>query len=273
MQNNKRLFFVTNTKMSKGIKESLQYFEELSQRVADLSNMEAEIAVMLPYVALYAVKSSDKKRTILLGAQNVCGEREIGYTGEISIEMLKELETDCVMAGHSDRRCKMNETNEDVRKKTMLAAQSDMLVYLCIGETEQQKQQGLTDEILRIQLKQCLQGIGIEKLHLIRILYEPIWAIGVSGTVVSPQYAEKSHKIIRECLRELYGRTMADKIPLIYGGSVNKENAIPLIEQQDIDGLGIGRSAWNAEEFNKIIRKVIAHERGEKDAENIEQSR
>lgn len=270
MRNNKRLFFVTNTKMSKGIKECIWYFEELSRKVADLANMEVEISVMLPYVALYTVKSSEKKRTILLGAQNVCGEQEIGYTGEISIEMLKEIGVDCVMAGHSDRRCKMNETDETVRKKTMLALQNDILVYLCIGETEQQKQQGLTDEILRIQLKQCLQGIGIEKLHMIRILYEPIWAIGVTGTVVLPQYAEKSHKIIRECLREMYGWIMADKIPLIYGGSVNKENAIPLIEQQNIDGLGIGRSAWNAEEFNQIIRDVISHERkGENDAENI----
>ncbi|MCU6726700.1 Bifunctional PGK/TIM [uncultured Clostridium sp.] len=271
MQNNKRLFFVTNTKMSKGIKESIQYFEELNQKVADLGGMQVEIAVMLPYAALYAVKSSEKRRGILLGAQNVCGGREIGYTGEISIEMLKELEVDCVMAGHSDRRCKMNESNEEIRKKVLLATEQDICVYLCIGETEQQKQQGITEEVLKIQLKKCLQGVSTEKLHLLRILYEPVWAIGVSGAVVSPQYAEKSHEIIRNCLAELYGQDRADSIPIIYGGSVDKENALPLIEQQQIDGLGIGRNAWDAEGFNRIIRKVIFEQkRGKSDAENIE---
>lgn len=259
MQNNKRLYFVTNTKMSKGIKESIHFFQELSKKVKDLEDREIEIALILPYVVLYALRSDARESQVLLGAQNVCGEQEISYTGEISIEMLKELEIDCVMAGHSDRRCKMNESNEEIRKKVLLATEQDICVYLCIGETEQEKLQGITDEILKIQLKQCLRDVRTEKLHLIRILYEPVWAIGVSGVVVTPQYAEKSHETIRNCLAELYGQDKANNIPIIYGGSVNEENALSLIEQRQIDGLGIGRSAWDAEGFNRIIREVMAY--------------
>lgn len=260
MPNKKKLYFCTNTKMSKGLQESMDYLDELRQLTIDLNKNDVELAVMLPYTALYpAAAQRLSKNNILLGAQNVCGEQEYTFTGEISARMLSELGAECVMAGHSDRRHKLGETNNDINKKVSAAAAHGLIVFLSISETEYEKNAGISDETLNIQLKQCLYGISRSQTAQLRILYEPAWAIGRPDCTVSPDYVEERHLAIRSCLNQLYGSQAGSGIPLIYGGSVDINNAFSLIDQAHVDGLGIGRSAWNASNFNQIIRMVMAH--------------
>ena len=208
------------------------------------------------------------KHNYSVGLQNIYCDGNL-YTGEISPNQAYGLGVKYVILGHSDRRTKFNENDYDINKTMLECLKCGLKVILCIGETLEEKSMLKTARVIKKQLTLGLRNIN--NLDNVFIAYEPVWAIGVSVVVVSPQYAEKSHEIIRNCLAELYGRDRADSIPIIYGGSVDKENALPLIEQQQIDGLGIGRNAWDAEGFNRIIRKVIFEQkRGKSDAENIE---
>lgn len=257
MQN--KLYFCTNTKMAKGLYESLTYLETLCSLAADLSTDLLELAVMLPYPVLYPARKLDLPDTMLLGAQNVCGEADYTFTGEIPAFLLSELGMDCVMAGHSERRHKLGETDTEINKKVLSALSSGLTVFLSISETAEEKKANISDETLRIQLKRCLAGVSHTQTSHLRILYEPSWAIGKNSSAVQPVYVEKRHQTIRNCLCECFGKKVGSSIPLIYGGSVNADNALSLIDQPHIDGLGLGRSAWDAENFNQIIRQVLQH--------------
>ncbi len=257
MQN--KLYFCTNTKMSKGLHKSLTYLETLCALVSDLSPDLLELAVMLPYPVLYPARKLDLPDIMLLGAQNVCGEADYTFTGEIPAFLLAELGMDCVMAGHSERRHKLGETDTEINKKVLSALSSGLTVFLSISETAEEKNANISDETLRIQLKRCLAGINYTLVSHLRILYEPSWAIGKESSAVQPAYVGKRHQTIRTCLCEHFGMDAGSRIPLIYGGSVNADNALSLIDQPYIDGLGLGRSAWDAENFNRIIRQVIRH--------------
>ena len=230
-----------------------------------------KVVLCVPFVDLPVAIEAAKGTNVHIGAQNVHFEKKGAFTGEISADMLLELGCEYVIIGHSERRQYFGETDETVNKRVRAALDAGLKVILCLGEVLAERQSGITSEIVSMQTKLDLAGIPAEQMANVIIAYEPVWAIGVSGAVVSPQYAEKSHEIIRNCLAELYDQDRADSIPIIYGGSVDKENARPLIEQQQIDGLGIGRNAWDAEGFNRIMRKVIFEQkRGKSDAENIE---
>ena len=130
-------------------------------------------------------------------------------------------------------------------------------VLLCIGETELQKESGISDEVLRSQIKCGLKGVHSEVLKKIWIAYEPVWAIGVNGKPATAEYADEKHLIIKKCMIELFGNGVGSEIPVLYGGSVNNTNSVDLIQKKNIDGLFIGRSAWVAENFNNIIRAVL----------------
>ena len=257
MQN--KLYFCTNTKMSKGLAESLSYLKDLQSLLSDLPQKDIELAVMLPFTALYPAKQICLKSNILLGAQNVCQETDFSFTGEISAPMLKELNLDCVMAGHSERRRKAGETDSIINQKILSAIAENLTVFLGISETASEKQYIISDEVLRIQLKRCLYGIRAEQIPLLRILYEPAWAIGKDSTCIPPDYVGKKHNTIRCCLCELFGSDTGSSVPIIYGGSVSPSNACSLIDQPNVDGLGIGRSAGDAFTFNCLIRNVQKH--------------
>ena len=257
MQN--KLYFCTNTKMSKGLTESLSYLKDLQTLLSDLPQKDIELAVMLPFTALYPARQICLKSNILLGAQNVCQETDFSFTGEISAPMLKELNLDCVMIGHSERRRKAGETDSMINQKVLFALSENLTVFLGISETASEKQYMISDEVLRIQLKRSLYGIRTEQVPLLRILYEPAWAIGKDSSCIPPDYVGKKHNTIRSCLCELFGSDTGSSIPVIYGGSVSPSNACRLIDQPNVDGLGIGRSAWDAFTFNCLIRNVQEH--------------
>lgn len=249
----KKLYFGSNLKMYKGIAETVNYLQDLVEYTKDISRDEIELFIIPSYTTLSnAVRNVDRSY-VKLGAQNMCWEDEGQFTGEISPLMLKELSLDLVMIGHSERRHVFGETDAEENKKVKAALNHGFTTLLCIGETAEEKDFGISAEVLRTQLKVGFHDVPVSCIPNIWVAYEPVWSIGVNGTPASADYAEEMHKVIKGCLREIFGEK-ADDIPVLYGGSVNPGNANELIVQPSIDGLFTGRAAWQADKFNQLIR-------------------
>lgn len=178
---------------------------------------------------------------VLLGAQNMCWEDQGQFTGEISPLMLKELGLDLVMIGPSERRHVFGETDVEENKKVKAALNHGFTTLLCIGETAEEKDFGISAEVLRTQLKVGFHDVPVSQVGKIWVAYEPVWSIGVNGTPATADYAEEMHKVIKGCLREIFGEE-ADKVPVLYGGSCKSGQCKELIVQPTIDGLFTGRA-------------------------------
>ena len=250
-----KLYFGSNLKMYKNIADTVSYLKKLADNTKDISREEMELFIIPSFTTLESATREIDQNTITLGAQNMCWEDQGQFTGEISPLMLKELGLKLVMIGHSERRHVFGETDAEENKKVLAAVRHGFTALLCIGETAEQKEFGVSAEVLRMQLKIGLHGIAPEQAGQIWVAYEPVWSIGVNGTPASPDYAEEMHKVIKETLRELFGEA-GDTIPALYGGSVNPGNADELIVQPSIDGLFTGRAAWDADKFDALIRSA-----------------
>lgn len=251
----KKLYFGSNLKMYKNIQETVAYLQKLVENTKDISRAEMELFIIPSYTTLESAVKSVDKDYVMLGAQNMCWEDQGQFTGEISPLMLKELGINLVMIGHSERRHVFGETDFEENKKIQAALCHGFTALLCIGETAEEKEFGISAEVLRTQLKIGFHDIAADKIGKIWVAYEPVWSIGVNGTPASADYAEKMHKVIKDCLREIFG-DMSEEIPVLYGGSVNPDNASELIVQPSIDGLFVGRAAWDADKFDGLIRKA-----------------
>lgn len=249
----KKLYFGTNLKMYKTIKDTTEYLQKLVENTKDISRDEIELFVIPSYTSLSNAVACVDRSYVKLGAQNMCWEDEGQFTGEISPVMLKELGLDLVMIGHSERRHVFGETDATENLKVKASLNHGFTTLLCIGETAEEKDFGISPEVLRTQLKVGFHGVPVEQVSKIWVAYEPVWSIGVNGTPASADYAEEMHKVIKKCLEEIFGDASKD-IPVLYGGSVNPGNANELIVQPSIDGLFTGRSAWQADAFDKLIR-------------------
>lgn len=249
------LYMGTNLKMYKTSKETVSYLTELHELTRDIGRNELTLFVIPSYTALESAGKCIPKDSIRIGAQNMYWEDQGQYTGEISALMIKETGAQIIEIGHSERRHVIGETDEQENKKVLAAMRHGFTSLLCIGETGEQKALGISDEILRMQLKIGLRGVNREQLDRIWIAYEPVWAIGVNGTPATPEYAEEKHGVIKAALKELFGAE-GEHVPVLYGGSVNPQNASDLIVKHHVDGLFVGRSAWNAQDFNALIRQV-----------------
>jgi triosephosphate isomerase len=252
-----KLFIGTNTKMYKTIAQTKSFLTRLHMLVQTIPSDEICLFVIPSHTSLPAARSIIPDNSILLGAQNMGWEDEGQFTGEISPVMLKEIGVDIIEIGHSERRCILHETDEEENKKALAALRHGFRALLCIGETKEQKDFGIADEILGIQLKKGLFGVNPDQTGNLLIAYEPVWAIGTQGTPASRQYAEEKHTVIRAILASLFGGDKADSIPLLYGGSVNNGNAVELIQMNNIDGLFVGRSAWDADNFSLLINATL----------------
>lgn len=251
----KKIYFGTNLKMYKGNADVIKYLSELSDLSQSLQkSYNAEIFVIPSFTSLKdAVETINLKHSsIIIGAQNMNPNDNGQFTGDISPLMLKELGIRLVMIGHSERRHIFRETDEEENAKVLSSLKHGFITLLCIGETAEQKNYDISDEILRTQLKIALHGVELMQLDNLWIAYEPVWAIGTGGTPASAEYADNKHAVIKQCLFELFGED-SKKIPVLYGGSVNPNNANTLIEKPNIDGLFTGRSAWNAKAFSTLI--------------------
>ena len=229
----------------------------LVENTKDISRDEIKLFIIPSYTTLESATSKVDRKYVKLGAQNMSWEDQGQFTGEISPLMLKELGLDLVMIGHSERRHVFGETDVEENKKVKAALNHGFTTLLCIGETAEEKKFGISAEVLRTQLKIGFHDVPAKQANNIWVAYEPVWSIGVNGTPASADYAEEMHKVIKNCLREIFGEA-ADEIPVLYGGSVNPENANELIVQPSIDGLFTGRAAWDADKFNMLIRNAKA---------------
>ena len=216
------------------------------------NNVKVIICPSSPYLATLStqVKANNINALIKVGAQNVSEHENGAFTGEISTKMLQELSVEFVIIGHSERRSYYHETSTLVAHKVNAALKAGLTPILCIGESESERATEQTETVLASQLQPVIDEIGIEKFIDVVIAYEPVWAIG-TGKTASSEMAQETHKFIRQYLANA-SETVASKVPLLYGGSVNALNCEELFAQADIDGGLIGGASLKVEQFKAI---------------------
>lgn len=239
-----------NWKMNKLPSEACSFIKELKERVADV---DTKVIVAVPYVSLPGVVNEAKGTNIKVAAQNMHWEEKGAFTGEVSAEMLKDIGVEYVIIGHSERRQYFNETDETVNKKVLKAVATGLKPIICVGESLAQREQGVTEDLVRYQVKIALLGLTKEQASDVIIAYEPIWAIGTGKTATSEQ-ANEVCAIIRNTVGELYDEETSEKIHIQYGGSVNTKTAKELFEMSDIDGGLIGGASLKLDDFEKIAK-------------------
>ena len=244
-----KLFIVANWKMNGSKISNEQLMEYINEYVYESANLE--VVICPPYIYLDQIIKL-KLPGIKIGAQNI-SERENGaFTGEISGSMLLDFNLDYVIIGHSERRQKYNDNNDVINQKFILAHQNNLTPILCVGETLDQRKQGLTLSVVESQIKSVIEATQIELLAKSIIAYEPVWAIG-TGETASPIQAEEVHSSIRKII-ETYDSNIATSVPLLYGGSVNAANSKDLFTMTNINGGLIGGASLNGEEFVEIYQ-------------------
>lgn len=256
MRMKNKLYFGSNLKMYKTVKDTTEYLGMLEKKTEDISRDDIELFIIPSYTALESASDRVNHEKVKIGAQNMCWEEQGQFTGEISPVMLEELGIDLVMIGHSERRHVFGETDQEENRKVKAALDHGFTTLLCIGETLEEKQYGISAEILREQLKIGFHDVDSSQIHNIWVAYEPVWSIGVNGIPATAEYAEEMHKEIKKCLTDIFGEC-GEGIPVLYGGSVNPENSEQLIVQPSIDGLFVGRAAWDAEKFSVLIHDAL----------------
>ncbi|QUI24127.1 triose-phosphate isomerase [Vallitalea pronyensis] len=244
----RKMIIAGNWKMNKTPKEALALIEELKPLV---KNDEVDVVFCPPYVSLMLAVEAAKDSNIEIGAQNMYFEEGGAFTGEIAPNMLKELGVKYVILGHSERREYFGETNEIVNKKVLKAIEHDLTPIICCGETLEQREQGITVDLVRTQIKVALKDVSAEDAKDTVIAYEPIWAIGTGVTATSEQ-AEEVCAAIRQVIGEIYSGDVADAIRIQYGGSVNAGNAKELFAMENIDGGLVGGASLKAD-FGKVV--------------------
>ena len=238
-----------NWKMNMLPNEAIQFIEELTPLVKDTEN---EVILCVPYTDLFYALLTAQNTNIKIGAQNMHFEEKGAYTGEISAQMLKSINVEYVIIGHSERRQYFNETDETVNKKIKAAFANGLKPIVCVGETLEQRENGETVKIITDQTKLALEGLTDEQVKNTIIAYEPIWAIGTGKTATSED-ANNSIKAIRDEICQIYGQNVANGVIIQYGGSVKSSNAKELFEMSDIDGGLVGGASLKSEEFSKIV--------------------
>ena len=246
----RRKVIAGNWKMNMLPNEAINFIEEFAPLVKDTNH---EVILCVPYTDLFYALLHVQNTNIKIGAQNMHWEEKGAYTGEISAQMLKSIGVEYVIIGHSERRQYFAETDETVNKKIKSALANDLKPIVCVGETLEQREQGVTEKIITIQVEKALEGISAEDLNKIIIAYEPIWAIG-TGKTATKEDANDTIKQIRKKLAEIYGQNEAERVIIQYGGSVKSSNAKELFEMSDIDGGLVGGASLKAEEFSKIVK-------------------
>ena len=238
-----------NWKMNKTPAEAKVLIEEIAPLV---KNAVCDVVVCVPYVDLCTALETTKGTNIHVGAENCHWEPSGAYTGEISAPMLKALGVEYVIIGHSERRTYFGETDVTVNKRVRAALDNSLKVILCVGEYLEQREQGITAELVAMQVKIALGGVSAEELKNIIIAYEPVWAIGTGLTATADQ-AEEVCAQIRATLASLYCEDCANAVTIQYGGSMNAKNAKELLSKENVDGGLIGGASLKAPDFAAIV--------------------
>ena len=241
--------------MNHKLAESKDYVQRLCSFILEEKPFST-VFICPPFTVLHEVAEILEDTPVHVAAQNMHWLEKGAQTGEISVEMVKDCGADMVELGHSERRAAFGESDHTVNLKVLSALEHDLMPLVCIGDTAFEKENGTSIETLVKQVKIALHDVPAEKTDQLGIAYEPVWAIGENGVPASPEFADSMHAHIKQTLCELFGEDQGSKIPILYGGSVNMSNATALAACPAIDGLFIGRAAWQVDGFISIIQTV-----------------
>ncbi len=239
-----------NWKMNMTPSQTKAFIAELAPMVEGKN--KCDIVLCVPYVDIATAVEAAKGTNIKIGAENVHYEEKGAYTGEISAAMLKEIGTEYVIVGHSERRQYFGETDTTVNLRTKAGLAAGMKVILCLGEVKDERLAGITDEVVAMQTKLDLAGIPEEDLKNVIIAYEPVWAIG-TGLTATPEQADETCGVIRATIAKIYSAKAAEEITIQYGGSMNEKNAAELLAKANVNGGLIGGASLVAEKFTAIV--------------------
>jgi triosephosphate isomerase (TIM) len=237
-----------NWKMNKTPAESIDFIKSIKDKI---DTNKVDVVFCVPSISLTSVIEAVKGTNIQVGAQNMHFEENGAFTGEISSDMLKSIGVKYVIIGHSERREMFNETDEIINKKVKKAISKNLIPILCCGETLKQREQGITVDLIRQQIKIGLQDVSKEDAKNVVIAYEPIWAIG-TGVTATSQQAEEVCKAIRTLIAEIFDEQVANTVKIQYGGSVSGANATELFNMGNIDGGLVGGASLKPE-FEQIV--------------------
>ena len=238
-----------NWKMNKTPSETKEFMNQLKAIMP--KGRWCDVALCVPAVCIPAAVRAMRETRVGIGAENVNANPSGAYTGEIAANMLVDAGCKYVIIGHSERRA-MGETDADVNAKVLAALEAGLIPIMCCGESLEQRESGITEEWISMQIKLGLAGVSEEKIRKVVIAYEPIWAIG-TGRTATPEQAQEVCENIRAVVRKLYSSKNARAISILYGGSMNEKNAYELLAQPDIDGGLIGGASLVPEKFVQII--------------------
>ena len=249
----RRKLIAGNWKMNNSNKEALELVNSLKGLVKDVKDRDIMIAPT--FTCLSDVHNAIKETNIKLGAQNLYFEEKGAFTGQISADMLLAVGCEYVIIGHSECRDIFGEKDELINKKVKRALDKNLIPVLCVGEHLEEREKGITADIVSTQTKEAFKGLSEAEAKKVVIAYEPVWAIG-TGKTATPQDADDVHKTIRETLKSLYNESVAEGMIILYGGSVNEKNADDLLNMPNIDGALVGGASLVADKFARIVNYV-----------------
>jgi len=240
-----------NWKMYKNPDQTREFFQAFLPLVAD--HTRDEIVVCPPYTDLHAAVEATTGSNVAIGAQDMYWKEEGAFTGEISPGMLLAAECTHVIIGHSERRQYFGETDDTVNLKLKAALETGLTPIVCVGEVLEEREAGLTEDVLRRQCLRAFHAISAKKASRLVIAYEPVWAIG-TGKTATPQLAAEAHSLIRTEAAKAFGDRLAESMRILYGGSVKPENAKSLMAEEEIDGALVGGASLDAQSFAAIVK-------------------
>ena len=249
-KNLRKAVIAGNWKMNNTPAETTALINEMKPLVA---GADCDVVICAPFVDLQAALEAAEGSNIKIGAENCHWAEKGAFTGEVSAPMLKAMGVPYVIIGHSERRQYFGETDETVNKRVRAALDNGLTVILCVGEVLEEREQGVTFEIVGKQTKVALQGVAENELDKIIIAYEPVWAIGTGKTATADQ-ADEVNGYIRQVIADLYSKEAADAFVVQYGGSMNAKNADELVAKENVDGGLIGGASLKAEDFSIIVK-------------------
>jgi len=247
----RKKLIAANWKMYKTPEQAAAFFRDFLPLVAD--HTRDEIVVCTPFIDLQASIEAAQGSKVMIGAQNVHWEKEGAFTGEISVGMLGALGVTHVIIGHSERRQYFNETDDTVNRKLEMALENHLTPIVCVGEVLEEREAGLTEDVLRRQCMRAFNGISARKAAKLTVAYEPVWAIG-TGKTATPEMAMDAHSVIRHEAGKVFGDEFAGNLRILYGGSVKPELCTALLCEEEIDGALVGGASLDPASFAEIVK-------------------
>lgn len=247
----RKKLIAANWKMYKNPEQTSAFFRDFLPTVKD--HARDEIVIAPPYIDLHAAVEAAKGSNVAISAQNVYWKAEGAFTGEISPAMLLSVGCTHVIIGHSERRQYFGETDDSVNLKLKASLEAGLTPIVCVGEVLEEREAGLTEDVLRRQCMRAFNTISAAKAAKLVIAYEPVWAIG-TGKTATPQMASDAHMIVRAEAAKAFGQEFADNLRILYGGSVKPENANALMSETEIDGALVGGASLDPKSFGAIVK-------------------